>query len=369
MRITQADIDAYRSYVHKVQDDAVAYVKARLITEAKGLSVADARNMAIEILRDASGAYGDKAQVLAAELFDEICELEGIDANPALIFDDLIDERAIDTKVRYFATHLNDNNWDMFEKLNAELSSFYVHKSALDNMVRNCYLNHIRYARVGTGKETCGYCFMLSSRGFVYKSKQAAEAGSHHNCDCIIVPGDKDKTKIDGYDPSGMTKRFKEVCRGINKGDKKELYKKIEKQDTLYMYRGVMLSGRENITGKMTDKQAQAYVRTETQSKALLKDKQDRHRGYDKTKSIVYISDQEIENIIAKKCGKGKITVTSDGRGTPQIKETIDCGKCIGESIRRDENGNLLRTPTNFLKIHYSKSGVHAVPFSREVQR
>lgn len=74
-------------------------------------------------------------------------------------------------------------------------------------------------------------------------------------------------------------------------------------------------------------------------------------------------------DIIAKKCGKGKMDVTSDGHGTPQIQEVIDCCKCIGESIKRDENGNLLRTPTNFLKIHYSKNGVHVVPFSGKVYK
>ena len=62
----------------------------------------------------------------------------------------------------------------------------------------------MRFARVPTGRETCGWCYMLASRGFGYTSAQAASAGSHEGCDCLVVPGADGKTVVEGYDPEWM---------------------------------------------------------------------------------------------------------------------------------------------------------------------
>lgn len=201
------------------QDDARAYVLARLRTEARGMTVAEAREASIEIMEDCPAAYGDKAQALSAELFDEICEAEGIDAAPGAIFDYLISHSKLVEKVHYFAGKLVGGDWDGYAGSNADLASFYVHRSALENMSRNRYANGVKYARVGTGRETCGYCFMLSSLGFDYRSEMTASAGSHEHCDCIIVPGVDGVTTIDGYDPKGMRKRWND-CKDTLGGNK-----------------------------------------------------------------------------------------------------------------------------------------------------
>lgn len=50
----------------------------------------------------------------------------------------------------------------------------------------------VRWARVPTGRETCGWCLMLASRGPVYRSAESAGGGDmlswHTGCDCHIVP-------------------------------------------------------------------------------------------------------------------------------------------------------------------------------------
>lgn len=49
----------------------------------------------------------------------------------------------------------------------------------------------VRWARMMSGAETCPWCRMLASRGFVYKSKESAggdHAWGHDNCYCQIVP-------------------------------------------------------------------------------------------------------------------------------------------------------------------------------------
>lgn len=70
-----------------------------------------------------------------------------------------------------------------------------------------------RYARVPTGAETCEFCIMLASRGFVYHSETSAGMLDHWhaNCDCRIVPGFGKKPTVDGYDPDHYYDQYEEL--------------------------------------------------------------------------------------------------------------------------------------------------------------
>ena len=208
MRITERELGRYRRQIAARQDDARAYVLARLQREARGMNVADAREASIAVMEDCLSVFGDQAQALSAELFDEICEAEGIDAAQGAMFDDVIDRSRLADKAHYFAGKLVDGDWDGYAGSNADLAAYYVHRSALENMSRNCYENGVKYARVPTGRETCSWCYMLASRDFDYNSERSAAAASHSGCDCVVVPGVKGKTRIDGYDPDGIGRRM-----------------------------------------------------------------------------------------------------------------------------------------------------------------
>ena len=68
-----------------------------------------------------------------------------------------------------------------------------------------------RFARVPTGSETCEFCIMLASRGFVYRSEKSAGALDHYhaNCDCRIVAS-FDADTVEGYDPDDLYLRWKD---------------------------------------------------------------------------------------------------------------------------------------------------------------
>jgi hypothetical protein len=394
MQISQVELNRYRNQIKQRQNDARDYLLARLEREAHGLSVADARDKTIEIMQDSMGVFGDQAQALSAEFFDEICEAENIDAQPGVMFDDIIDPDKLSEKVHYYAGKLVNGDWDGYAGSNADLAAFYVHRSALQNMERNCYQNHVRYARVGTGRETCGFCFMLCTRGFDYRSEETASAASHPHCDCIIVPGVDGVTKIEGYEPDKMRHRWND-CKDAIGGDKGirsdfdalskkemskikgrnaeekwlrfrnyEVNKQVEKNDSLYMYRGIKLKGRLKVTGNMSDDDARAYVKSDTQSKHVLKNKQDSHRGKaaeDSDKSIVSISDDEIEELVSKYAGTGRFHINNQPDGTPQIKEviTVPNGKIIGKDT--NPKTYVVRGTDSFT-VHYSDGGIHVVP-------
>ena len=78
-----------------------------------------------------------------------------------------------------------------------------------------------------------------------------------------------------------------------------------------------------------------------------------------KGRSVVTISMEELQSIIKSNAGSGEIIMTAD-LSKWKSTEIIYAGKEIGYTI----NGKGVIIKTKSLKIHYSKTGVHAVPFS-----
>lgn len=93
------------------------------------------------------------------------------------------------------------------------LAADEVKRLANKTMTDNCARDGVRYARVPTGRETCGFCLMLASRGFVYHtSKTAGEMNHYHrSCDCKVVAGFDGLTEVEGYDPDALLDLYYEA--------------------------------------------------------------------------------------------------------------------------------------------------------------
>ena len=203
-------------------------------------SVADMRKFAIETLQDGLYMYGDEAKVIANDFFDRLAQ-EANSKATAEMFDNT-DADIVEQKVRYYAKSLVEGDTSKFIKDVSDLTGFYVKREAFCNMAKNCGKAGIRYARVPSGRETCAFCFMLASRGFVYWGEKEAGADGHEyhpHCDCIIVPGfHKDTginedTQIQGYKPSEMRERYKKCYDAINpNGTWAEVYEQWKNSDT-----------------------------------------------------------------------------------------------------------------------------------------
>lgn len=95
------------------------------------------------------------------------------------------------------------------------LAADEVKRLANRTMTDNCARDGKRYARVPTGAETCEFCIMLASRGFVYHSRETAGEFDHYHrsCDCKVI-GDLDElTEVEGYDPDAYYDLWKESTR------------------------------------------------------------------------------------------------------------------------------------------------------------
>lgn len=221
MKVSQKALSRYRKEVNGQAELARAYVLKSLdeyFRQNPDAGTADGRKFAIELLKASMPNFCDAAGTLAADFFDEICEAEGIEVSSQLY--DTTDWDKVEDKIRYFAGRLNDDDVDAFKRDVVNATHYFVKRSAYENMIRNCEANEVRYARVPSGFETCSFCFMLASRGFVYRSEERARGahGYHDNCDCCVVPGKKGRTVIEGYDPETMYRNWS-MCEKAIGGD------------------------------------------------------------------------------------------------------------------------------------------------------
>ena len=217
--LSQARLARLRNQLDASARQADAYVRAYMAafrSEYPEADVAEVRELAKSAIADALSVFGDQAAEVAGQLFDELAAEAGEDATAAIF--DTIDPSEVDRKVRWLARRLADGDYPGFEGSVRDLTRYYVRRQAFENMARNCEARRVRYARVPSGTETCAFCFMLCSRGFVYKSERTAGVGHqyHDHCDCVIVPGfgggDQDH-QVEGYEPSGMYERWKACAR------------------------------------------------------------------------------------------------------------------------------------------------------------
>ena len=83
-----------------------------------------------------------------------------------------------------------------------------------ETLVRNAQLDpaHPKWAIVPHAG-ACGWCVMLGSNGFMYRSEGAADAARHPHCKCApVVDFDVASPSLVGYDPDSMRSEYR-ACR------------------------------------------------------------------------------------------------------------------------------------------------------------
>lgn len=217
--ISQALLNSYRSQVDKQGDRAGQFMERAIGTYMKqkpDATVAQVREFTYELMQSALPNFTDLSETLSCEFMEMLASKYGWDDIHPELFDST-DYELVNRKLHYLAGYLADGDVEKFKSDVADVTKYYVKRAAQENMIKNCDKSEVRYARVPTGFETCSFCFMLASRGFEYRDEMTA--GSlhkfHKDCDCIVVPGAKGRTKIDGYDPEGMYQRWESCEKAI----------------------------------------------------------------------------------------------------------------------------------------------------------
>lgn len=225
MRVSLAEIQQYAKTLASLSDIAAERSSVAItfwMTAHPEATVAECREFAIMAVRDAVARYGDAAAQQAAILYDNVMDAEGVDVPSALTYDGP-DEDAIEGTVRRLAGKLAGDipDADGFLEQVRNLSADKVRDAASETVMRNVERDartkkgkNIRFARIPQRSNPCPWCVMLASRGFDYKSAKSAAAGSHHRCTCLVVPGVKGKTEVDGYDPDSWYDKWKNPISG-----------------------------------------------------------------------------------------------------------------------------------------------------------
>ena len=164
-------------------------------------NIAQCREILVQALASVMPTYTDAAAQAGADLYDAVREAAVGEAMGAQALSGY-EPDATEGAVRAFVQDIVDGN--PVERFNAKVLERVdrdIRRAENMSVAENAARDPMkpRYARVPTGHETCEFCLMLASRGFVYTSAEAA-SHAHANCDCRVAPGFPGM-EVEGYDP------------------------------------------------------------------------------------------------------------------------------------------------------------------------
>lgn len=173
-------------------------------------NIARCRELVVEALEMVLPTYTDAAAQASADMYDAIREASvGTPLGATAVSG--YDPAATDGAVRAFVQKVVDGKAiETFDNLVLSRVDYELRRAANYCVTANGARDPLkpRYARVPTGAETCDFCLMLASRGFVYHSASSAAVDhTHESCDCRVIcgfPGDE----VEGYDPDSIYDRW-----------------------------------------------------------------------------------------------------------------------------------------------------------------
>lgn len=227
--IPRAYIDNLTSAVNGISESMQASLAEALSAIDYSQDVATIRNQVIEIMQVYCGGATDQAAMLAAEFYDGLREIELGERMGAVANSGRIPE-ATDGAVRAFAEKLVEDKTEEFVTLCLERLDYEMKLAAGKTIVNNGRRDKRkpRYARVPSGIETCDFCLMLASRGFVYRD-EAVASHAHSGCDCRVVPSWK-SFAVQGYDTQEIYDRWQDSIDQMAK-ERAELHGTTEAEE------------------------------------------------------------------------------------------------------------------------------------------
>lgn len=250
MAINVGEVEAYGIMIERLQREAGRTARNRVkswIKQHPRGTAAELRNASAIIVSEVVTDYGDSTASLACDLYDTCMTNEGFKLNPAEPWSGDSSDRIV-RAVKYQLNKALDGDETAYLNAIDSMTQYYVRLAANNTTIQNVERDNggrvlggmssntenathgnldlptryyketrrytprknyskssrkagdIAYARVPTGMETCSYCMMLASRGFVYRSADSAGHADHRGCNCMIVPGRYLQSEIDGID-------------------------------------------------------------------------------------------------------------------------------------------------------------------------
>lgn len=192
---------------------AAAQAQAMRVLERVDWSdVADARQLVVEAVQMALANATTLAAQASADFYDASRVLSIGEPMGAVAISGYEPEKT-DAAIRSFVRFVERGEVEKFNDQVLQRIDYECKRSAGNSMFRNGAndTRNPKFARVPQGSETCDFCLMLASRGFVYSSKMSAGGVKldhyHSGCDCRVVAG-WDGDDVEGYDTDEIYRRW-----------------------------------------------------------------------------------------------------------------------------------------------------------------
>ena len=215
--IPRAAVDFLTEEINGISADA----QARVLKVLQGINwtpenIAQCRDLVIQALAAVMPTYTTMAAQASADFYDAARDLvvgERMGAQAISDYDPAKTEGAVRAFVRFvLRDDVQTFNDQVLQRIDYEMKRS-ANMSVVENGRRDP--KSVRYARVPTGAETCDFCLMLASRGFVYQSEGTAGAGHTHSaCDCRCIPG-WDGMEVEDYDPRSIYDRWQDAVDAL----------------------------------------------------------------------------------------------------------------------------------------------------------
>lgn len=225
------DVDALaaanRAVVTLVRRDLGAFFASLNLSRPEA-----ARDALVGFLPRLVQTYGDVAATVAAEWYETVRARQVGGSFTARLASPAPAEQSA-KGARYASRHLfTDDPAQTLGVLSGAVQR-YVLGPSRETVAVNAQRDRARFARVPVGAKTCAFCSMMSSRGFVYTTREAAGAFSdwHDDCDCqVVVEWDADSHGIDGYDPDSAYDKYLSARAATGSSDPRVILAEMRRQ-------------------------------------------------------------------------------------------------------------------------------------------
>lgn len=211
-QIPRAALDYLTKEINGISADAKAKVM-RVLEKLDWNDVPACRDAVVSAVNAVLDAYSLAAGQASADFFDASREI-AVGSRLGAAVATGRDPDATEGAIRAFVDKVLKGDIDSFNRAVLSRVGYELKRSAGQTMMENAARDPLkpRFARVPGGGETCKFCLMLASRGFVYHTEKAASSFDHYhdNCDCQIVSS-WDDDGAEGYDPDAIADRWNDL--------------------------------------------------------------------------------------------------------------------------------------------------------------
>lgn len=200
-------IKAWKKYIARLKaiNDTAAQEMAKVLEYVNFEAIPEhQRREIINYAYRLTKKYGEAAGALACEMYDALSELSGKYYPPAV--------PAATSTYQEVAKAVNGTLKYQNPTMVEQAVSRMVKLAGADTVLQNAIRDKAERAWISMG-ETCPFCMMLSSQGWLTANKEDLRNGHarhvHANCDCMYTVRFDKESGLTGYDPKYFEALYK----------------------------------------------------------------------------------------------------------------------------------------------------------------